>query len=238
MRPPFLRTGLTQRKSLNLTREPIQVSPMAMSACDLHKSAASAREPRRRTGAFCASSCSTSQRSCPHHRHRPSRRWVGKPALERLRPPDGRMPRLRSSTAPARASSLSPCSANKTGRTRESKNGLTEPGVSSGGRTRHRHARRDEGRRLVPGWHRRDPASGAHRLPPQRSARPLPAKHRRHCLEPRSLEDRSARGAARRSRAGTDQVSGLSRFRTMPRAGANGAARTAFMHPASRECRP
>ena len=49
---------------------------------------------------------------------------------------------------------------------------------------------------------RRDPAAGAHRMPPQRGARSALARHRRGRLEPRRFEDGPARRAARRGRAG------------------------------------
>ena len=53
-----------------------------------------------------------------------------------------------------------------------------------------------------PGGRRRDPATGAHRLPPQRSAQPALVRHPRERHRPARLQDRPARGAARRVRAG------------------------------------
>ena len=49
---------------------------------------------------------------------------------------------------------------------------------------------------------RRDPAAGAHRLPPQRSARSSLARHRQGRPQPTRFEDWAARGAARRGGAG------------------------------------
>ena len=49
---------------------------------------------------------------------------------------------------------------------------------------------------------RGDPAAGAHRMPPQRSARFTLARHRRGRHQPSGFEDWPARGAARRGRAG------------------------------------
>ena len=74
-----------------------------------------------------------------------------------------------------------------------------------GGRTGAARAYAQRSRGAMARGRRRDPAAGAHRMPPKRGAQSTLARHRRRRQQPAGLQDRPARGAAARPRAGTSK---------------------------------